>query len=165
MSCVAPRVTMVTLGRTMPGRWRTPQPLTRAPASTAYLPSNRRPGLGLTVAKSPLKPTDKDCHQIRGAGVYRPGLMPELIRDDYSEEWGGAGRCPGFEAALVGCAAGCMDDCQLFDWFMLSAASNASLSLFVCEKDLLCSQSPEETETVAEDRADVVQCNQRVHHG
>ena len=62
-------------------------------------------------------------------------------------------------------AAGCMDDCQLFDWFMLSAASNASLSLFVCEKDLLCSQSPEETETVAEDRADVVQCNQRVHHG
>ena len=57
----------------------------------------------MTVAKSPLKPTDKDCHQIRGAGVYRPGLMPELIRDDYSEEWGGAGRCPGFGAALVGC--------------------------------------------------------------
>ena len=63
-------------------------------------------------------------------------------------------------------AAACMDDCQLFDWFMLSAASNASLSLFVCEKDPLCSAlSPEETETVAEDRADVVRCNQRVHHG
>ncbi|CAL8246832.1 unnamed protein product [Lota lota] len=71
-------------------------------APAEYLPSNRRPGAGLTVAKSPLKPTDKDCHQIVGVGVYRPGLMPELIRDDYREE-GGAGRCLGFGAWLVGC--------------------------------------------------------------